>query len=129
METTLELYRRAKIAAGVQSDYAMAKVLGVKANTCSNYVTGKARFDDEVAAKVADLLGIEAGYVIACANAERAKTDKGRAIWARIAALLIAISPAGPASGVPLSSDLPSANYQKLTRVIRRLTGADFQML
>ena len=125
METTRQLYERAKEAAGVPSDYAMAKVLGVTRAAASQYKHGTSTFDDERAAIVADLLKVEPGYVAACAHAERSKSAPTKAIWARVAALLIAVSPAGPASGNQSGSvdnnAVNNANYAKKRRGIATL--------
>lgn len=82
---TGEYILMAKKASGIESDYALAKKLGITRQAISNYVNKKSVMDDYTAAKVAELLGINALEVIAAANAEREK-DAGRvAFWHRLA--------------------------------------------
>lgn len=71
---------------GNASDYRLAKILEVKAATISNYRHGKSFFDDAVCERVADLLGIQPEYVLACIHAERAKSPSLRTAWTHIAA-------------------------------------------
>ena len=78
---TLEYLSACKKALGIESDYALAKALGVSQTGISNYRTGRSRMDDDVALKVAEILHLHPMQVIAAANAERAKTDEQKARW------------------------------------------------
>ena len=82
MKTTLEFIADLKKKTGLESDYAIAKLLGVTRNALSLYRTGKGFMGDEVALKVADLLGLEGGYVLACIAAERSKNERVKKAWA-----------------------------------------------
>lgn len=101
METTIQLYNRAKNAAGAKSDYEFAKRLGITRASVSKYVTGKATFDDERAGLIAQILEVDPGYVMACCHAERSKSEKMKGTWARIAAIMLAaaVPPSASASG------------------------------
>lgn len=81
MKTTPEFLDAIKACKGVDSDYAISKLLGCTRSAVSKYRLGRAHFDDPTAMKVADLLGIDPGYVIACAHGERAKTAEEKAVW------------------------------------------------
>lgn len=81
MKTTIDFLDGIKESQGVDSDYMTAKLLGVTRATVSRYRCGLSHFDDATAMKAANLLGIDAGYVIACAHRERAKTAEEKAVW------------------------------------------------
>jgi len=122
MQTTIELMDQAKAAAGIGSDYALAKLLGVSRAAVSQWRNGKGTMDDEAAAQVAALLQVEPGYVMACAQAERAKSEKARGRWARVAALLLAagLPPAAGAANLTVDVD-PLHIIRHAGRAIRRL--------
>jgi transcriptional regulator with XRE-family HTH domain len=81
---TLEYLAAVKAARGITSDYALAKLLGVKQTTISSYRAGRSRMDDDVALAIAEILGVHPLQVIATANAERAKTPEQRARWSGV---------------------------------------------
>lgn len=66
------------------SDYAVAKILGISRSAISNYRNNDKNFDDEVARRVAALLGISPEIVVLDMHAERAQTEEMRALWMRI---------------------------------------------
>lgn len=75
----------------LQSDYALAKFLGVGATTISSYRVGRSCFDGDMALKVAELLEMPAGYVLACIEEERAERTKRpqvKAAWRKVAETL-----------------------------------------
>lgn len=78
---TLEYLAACKDRLGIDSDYALAKRLGVRQPTISSYRAGRSRMDDDVALKVAEILELHPMQVIAAANAERAKTEEQKARW------------------------------------------------
>lgn len=82
MKTTLEFIAAVKAKHGIESDYAAAKLLGVTRTTLSHYRNGKGLLGDDAALKVAELLEIEPGYVLACIAAERSKNERVKAAWA-----------------------------------------------
>ncbi|ADJ63855.1 phage protein [Herbaspirillum seropedicae SmR1] len=78
---TLEYLDEAKNRLGLPSDYALAKALKVSQPTISGYRAGRSRIDDDVALKLANLIGRDPLEVIATANIERAKTPEMKALW------------------------------------------------
>jgi plasmid maintenance system antidote protein VapI len=82
---TLEYLDACKVELGIESDYALAKALGVAQSSVSNYRVGRSRIDDDVALTIARILHIEPIVVIAHANAERAKTPEQKAKWMDVA--------------------------------------------
>lgn len=81
MKTTVEYLRAAKDAAGLESDNALSKAIGVSRATISLYMSGDRTMDDYTALKVAQILGIDAIEVIAAANHERERTAERREAW------------------------------------------------
>lgn len=81
MKTTVDWLAICKQRFNVESDYALAKRLGVSQQTISSYRTGRSRFDDDMALTVAQALHIDPLQVIASVNAERAKTPEQKARW------------------------------------------------
>lgn len=84
MKTTIDFLEAVKSKRGGISDYALAKVLGVSQQLISKYRTRMIFLGDPVALRVAELLEIDAGYVMACVHQERAKTESERAAWSSI---------------------------------------------
>lgn len=78
---TLDYLAACKKCLGIESDYALAKALGVTQQAVSSYRSGNSKINDDVALTVAEILGINPLAVIAAANAERAKTDAQKAKW------------------------------------------------
>ena len=96
MKTAIEFLDEIKARNNGLSDYAIAKRLGVTRSCISFYRTGRSCFDDETAEKVAEELGVNPVYVMACAHAERAKVPSIKSHWMEAAerfaaALLLAI--------------------------------------
>jgi transcriptional regulator with XRE-family HTH domain len=84
MKSTTEYLDEAKKRAGIESDYALAKRLGVTKAAISNYRQGISKMDDYTAAQIADLLEVDPLEVIAAANAEREKDEKKKDYWRKI---------------------------------------------
>lgn len=80
MQTT-EYLSAAKARLGIESDYALAVELGVTRSAVSIFQNHKGVFGDDVALRVAEILGRNPLEVIAAANAERARTPEMRARW------------------------------------------------
>lgn len=81
MKTTIEYLDEAKNKLKLDSDYSMAKFLGVGRSAISGYRTASRIIDDYAAAKIANALGINPMIVIAAANAEREKTEERKDYW------------------------------------------------
>ena len=109
MTTTIELLDAAKRAAGCESDYAFGKRFGFSGSLISNWRHGRNTFDDNSSEVIAGILGREPGEVMAICQAQRAKDDKSRSRWLRVAALLAA-SVLPPAAGA--ASHNTSHNFQ-----------------
>lgn len=81
---TLEYLDAIKKRIGKDSDYAVAKALGMSESTIHGYRKRGGQMDDEIAAKVAALLGLHPGLVVLDMHRERAKTPEERTIWQEI---------------------------------------------
>lgn len=74
----IEWVDRVKSAKGIESDYAAAKALGISRNAVSRYRNVPCTLDEDVAAKVAEALGVKLSGVLIDQMAERAKSEKAR---------------------------------------------------
>ncbi|MDD2767386.1 MAG: hypothetical protein PHT19_01550 [Methylococcus sp.] len=81
MKTTRDYIEAAKASLGIQSDYALAKWLGVSKATASHWKSGRSTVDDYAAVRIAAELKIDPIEVIAVANLEREKDEKRRDFW------------------------------------------------
>lgn len=81
---TLEYLDAVKKRIGKDSDYAVAKALNLRTSTISGYRNRGGQMDDEIAAKVAAILGIHPGLVVLDMHRERAKTPAEASIWQEI---------------------------------------------
>ncbi len=81
MHTTCEFLDAVKARHALQSDYALAKTLGVTHQMTSGYRAGKVFLGDSTAIKVANLLEIDPAIVIAAVHGERAKRPDEKAVW------------------------------------------------
>lgn len=88
MKTTVELLDQARAVCGGISDYELAKRLQLTRSAVSKLRTGKAFLGEETAVKIAELVGLDAGYVLSCIAAERAKRTAVKKAWSRAAAKL-----------------------------------------
>jgi hypothetical protein len=125
---TTELIDRYKIAIGVDSDYAVAKALGLRANRISNYRTGISHADDKTAVMLATVLHIDPLETIARINMDRATERTDKDFWrklAGVAALLFVTVvlplPAAAWAPEPLNAD-STMHYAKLKGLARFLS-------
>lgn len=88
MLTTADLLAAAKTAQHIPSNYRLARVLNVPDNTVQRWNTGRNKPDDEMAARLAELAGLDAGQVVASIRAERAEPGPMRDMWADVASRL-----------------------------------------
>ncbi|MCG2577585.1 DUF3693 domain-containing protein [Dechloromonas sp. XY25] len=77
----VELLDRTKHDAGVESDYALAKVLGIHKARVSAYYSGKEAPNEWACLKISEITGIPLDTVIATVKAESEKDDERRAVW------------------------------------------------
>lgn len=81
---TLEYLTEVKKKRGISSDYAVAKELGISKQAVSRYSQGKGSFDETVAKRVAEILGMHPGIVVLDMEKERAKDPEMQALWSEI---------------------------------------------
>lgn len=95
MHSTHQLLDAAKARAGLQSDYKLGIALGLTSDSAvTHYRKGRSHPDDKTGRRLADLAGLDEGYVLACLHAERAKDEDSRQAWQRIAKRLEGIAAA-----------------------------------
>ena len=82
MKTTVEFLDAVKNRYHLPSDYALANKLGITRSGVSKFRLGKDKLGDQTALKIAELLEIEPGYVLACIAAERSKDERVKKAWA-----------------------------------------------
>lgn len=119
METTNQLLDAIKARYGLPSDYALAAKLNLTRSMVSAYRQGKRNLGDEPALKVAELLDLDSGYVLACMEAERSHSPAAAAAWSKLAdlaktygaaaaLLLLVVAPA--LSPTPANAAQPAGN-------------------
>lgn len=72
---------RVKAARGWDSDYRVAKELGITRQAVSNYRSRTPTLDEESSMKVAHALGINPALVLADQAMERTKNDEAKHAW------------------------------------------------
>lgn len=81
---TCDFLNAVKARHGIESDYALAKKIGITRAAVSSYRNRKSLLDDSTALKVANLLEIDPAIVLASVHAERAKKPEERRVWEAI---------------------------------------------
>ena len=81
MKTTVQYLDALKKRLDLPSDYAAAKVLGVTRAAVSAYRNGNSVFNETVAIRAAELLGLDPLEVIAACKAESAPDAHVRRVW------------------------------------------------
>lgn len=84
MITANELIEAAKAAAGVPSNYRLAKVLGVTENTVANWKHGRTAPDDQMAVRLAEMAHLDPADVLPAMYALRTSDPALRSVWARV---------------------------------------------
>lgn len=82
---TNELLDMVKARYSLPSDYALAAKLGLTRSGISGYRNGRSKLGEDAALKVAHLLELDEGYVLACMEAERSQSEAARSAWERLA--------------------------------------------
>lgn len=82
---TVEYLQQAKKALNIESDYALAKALGVTRSGMSAHMSGKTTMSDQTACRVAAIIGKHAGLVMLDMQRERASTPEQANIWSEVA--------------------------------------------
>lgn len=91
MKSTPDLLDAVKEKKGIQSDYALAAFIGVTRAHVSKWRCGRESLTDEKALQVAEILGIDSGYILALMSAERAQRTNNAAAaaaWTKLADLV-----------------------------------------
>jgi transcriptional regulator with XRE-family HTH domain len=78
---TKKLIAKAKQTAGIKSNYALAKRLGVTQGTLSRYKLGQGHPAPYIAEKLAELAGMKPEAGVAICEHDRAKTPEQRKHW------------------------------------------------
>lgn len=79
---------------GVESDYAVGKALDIHRQQLSHYRLLKGAFDDAMCVRVAEVLGLDSAYVMACMHCQRAKQPEVKKTWERLATLSMGVTAA-----------------------------------
>ena len=88
MFSVTDFLDRAKRGAGVDSDYALSKLLGGTRSAISNYRHGKNMPDDSTILALCRMSGDDPEHVAACIQSMRAANDDVAELWRRMAARL-----------------------------------------
>jgi DNA-binding transcriptional regulator YdaS (Cro superfamily) len=86
--TTTELMDEIKEIKGLESDYALAKLLDVRPQTINSYRTGRTQMSDEMALKATRVLGRRLAPVLVSLAAERAADPEIKKVWQEVAKLI-----------------------------------------
>lgn len=86
MERTIDFIERLRARNDGCSNYRIAKLLGVDQSAVIRYTKHGKSMDDKYAIRMAELLGIDPAYVLACMAAERSHSVESTKQWERIAA-------------------------------------------
>lgn len=78
---TVQYIDAVKKKLGIESDYAVAKALGISKQAVCRYTQGKGAFDDEIAIRVAEMLDIAPAKVLLDCHMERSKNPQVQAVW------------------------------------------------
>ncbi len=100
MKTTADFLDDLRAKYDLSSDYQLCKMLGMHRQQVSRYRLMKGAFDDVIAVKVAELLDLNPGYVMACMHAQRASEEHIKKAWERAAQVL-----GGIAAGVVIMTN------------------------
>ena len=98
MFSVAQLLDSAKEKGNIESDYRLAKVIGITQSAVSNYRAHKTMPDERVLEQLCALSGDDLAVIAAQVQAERARTSEGKNMW-----LMIARRLAGGASTAILS--------------------------
>lgn len=92
MQTTIELLETVKDRYGIPSDRQLSLRLKITRAQISRYRTKGEAMGEEVALRVAELLELDPGYVLASMEAERTHSKAAKAAWERAAERLNALA-------------------------------------
>lgn len=92
MISIANLLDAAKAKAGIDSDYRLAKVIGITHSVISAYRHGKSMPNEKILSQLCALSGHDVGVVAAQVQAERAQSPEGKSMWMTIAARLSGVA-------------------------------------
>jgi len=120
MKTSLSYLDEAKKNAGISSDYALSKKLGVTPSAITNYRAGRSRIAPELVPKLAKLAGIDEAEIALIAQIERSKTAEEKGVWERILqrigkSAVSYVMLAGIVTGTALNPDTARASQEAFT--------------
>lgn len=78
---TIDYMNQVKRRLEIESNYALAKALGITQQAVGAMMSGKTTMGDATALKVADILKIQRALVLADVHAEREKNPELAAVW------------------------------------------------
>lgn len=81
---TIEYLALAKTKLGVTSDYALAQRLDITRSYMSKLMSEKSHLSDELAQKIAPIVGVHAGIVMIDMHRQRASTPEEINVWKEI---------------------------------------------
>lgn len=125
-----EIIEQIKKAHGCNSDYAVAKLLGVQQSTLSHYRNRGGNMDVATAFRAAELLDMDPALLIAEMELKRAKTSAARETLSRYiksaSALILVAFMAGGLLVNDATAGLQSIHYANLTAWIAALSTAAY---
>lgn len=110
-----ELLDLARANSEIPSNYRLARILGVSDQTIWTWKTGKKWPDEEMAARLAELAGLDPGQVVASIKAERAEPGPMRDLWLGVAERLSRTAVAGVAALVTITGSPDAGAMAKVT--------------
>ncbi len=81
MNATNRYLNELKKKTGIESDYGLANALGVSRQRVSNYRQDLCSFDNDMALRVGEMLGVNPMLIIADVEAEKSKDEERRKTW------------------------------------------------
>jgi hypothetical protein len=114
MKTTIEFLDAVKTRHGLTSDYQLSKHLDCTHSAISNYRMKKNFLDDSIACKVADDLGLESAYVLACIAAERAKKPEVKKAWTHAAEMLCGLAAVVAIVAIAPTLTMPGSDFSSI---------------
>lgn len=85
MFSVANLIERAKVRGNIESDYRLAKIIGINQSALGNYKAGRSMPDERVLEQLCALSGDDVAVFAAQIQAERARTAEGKTMWLMIA--------------------------------------------
>ena len=85
VQTSIEILDRLAAKLGNASDYRVAQELKVSKATVSNWRVGKGAIGEDNAIRIAELLGEDPKFVLACVLAERTKSKEAKKVLQQMA--------------------------------------------